>query len=406
MNLTERQMLCAIARTISIFVFLGIPTITHALSCAQRLFTLSEAYETADSIVVGLITECKEEVSSDPWAHGGSECSFSSLEVLKESIPARDYHGAASSSGCGLSLHVGNKYLLFLDGENRPMRFSAALSSDQNPAQLSNHYLRIIREFRDGVVNHLAEPWMFGEFKGTCSLWHRVGGNQIRFNRRKGDAPQQPEPEWTQETTDGQTVYRSSVPSFSGDSTLPTGVVDIVAFGDIPDYADDALMLNVHIPERPPAPLRQATLSVGTRTWLLNRVEMSLSLPGAPAQTIINYSLAGNVAEQILSAMIQPSDILVSAALVASKTDSDPPPEVTEPGQGAFMPAPSNNEYFGPALPETGSTTPAITPSARAARSYETQSEPPQPFLRMKSRSTQLSGVIESFRACYEQDKQ
>lgn len=399
-------MRCATALTISILVFLGIPTMAHALSCASRHFTLSEAYEAADSIVVGLITECKEEISSEPWAHGGSDCSFSSLEVLKESIPARDYHGAASSSGCGLSLHVGNKYLLFLDSENRPMRFSASLSGDQNPAQLSNHYLRIIRDFRDGAVDDLAEPWMFGEFKGTCSLWHSVGGNQIRFNRRKGDAPQQPKPEWTQETKNGQTVYRSSVPSFSDDSTLPTGVVDIVAFGDIPAYADDALMLNVHIRERPPAPLRQATLSVGTRTWSLNRVEMSLSLPGAPAHTIIDYNLAGKAVEQILSAMIKPSDILVSAALVASNTDSNPPPEVTQPGQGAFMPAPSDDEYFGPALQETNSIRPAVTPSARTARSYETQKEPPQPFLRLESRSTQLSGAIESFRACYEQDKQ
>jgi len=404
-NLTDRQMRWAIALTISIFVFFGIPTITHALSCAPRLFTLSEAYEAADSIVVGLITECKEEVSSDPWAHGGTDCSFSSLEVLKESIPSRDYHGTASSSACGLSLHVGNKYLLFLDSESRPMRFSAALSGDQNPAQLSNHYLQIIRDYRDRAVNDLAEPWMFGEFRGTCSLWHSVGGKQIRFNRRKEDAPQQTKPEWTQETKNGQTVYRSSVPSFSDDSTLPTGVVDIVAFGDIPDYADDALMLNVHMPERPPAPLRQATLTVGTRTWSLNRVEMSVSVPGAPAHTIIDYSLAGNVAEQILTAMIQPSDILVSAALVASNADSNPPPEVTPPGQGAIMPAPSNDEYFGPALSEASSTRPAVTPSARAARPYGTQKESPQPFLRLESRSTQFSGVIESFRACYEQDK-
>jgi hypothetical protein len=128
MMLTERQMRHAIASIFSILTFFGAPTITHALSCASRHFTLSEAYEAADSIIVGLITECKEEVSSDPWANGGSDCSFSSIEVLKEPSPARDYSGVTSSSGCGLSLHVGGQYLLFLDSKNQPMHFSATLS--------------------------------------------------------------------------------------------------------------------------------------------------------------------------------------------------------------------------------------------------------------------------------------
>src|SRR5690606_7531132 len=54
----------------------------YALSCKSELFTLSEAYEAADSIIVALVTECEEEVSSDSWASGGDGCSFVSLEVL------------------------------------------------------------------------------------------------------------------------------------------------------------------------------------------------------------------------------------------------------------------------------------------------------------------------------------
>ncbi len=404
MMLTNRQTRHVIASTLSVLALFGVPTISHALSCAPRLFTLSEAYEAADSIIVGLITECREEVSTDPWTNGGSDCSFSTIEVLKESVPTREYSGVTSSSGCGLSLHVGGQYLLFLDSKNQPMHFSATLSGDRYPAQLSNHYLRIIRDFRDGVFSDLAEPWMFGEFKGTCSVWQSIGGNRIRFSRRTPNAPQQPKPDWTQELINGETVYRANAPTFDAETNLPAGTVEIIAFGDIPDYADDALMLSVYLQEASPAPVRQATLSVGSKTWSLNRVEMNLSLPGASAHTVIDYNATGDVAEQILSAMAQPSDILVSAALVASKIDSNPPPEVAQPSQGGFMPAPSKDDYFGPELPETSSTRPAVTPSMRAAGSYGAQKEPPQPVLRLESRSTQLSGVIKSFRACYEGD--
>jgi len=402
MILMDRQMRCAIASIFSIFVFFGTPPTTHALSCAPRLFTLSEAYEEADSIVVGLISECKEEISSDPWAHGGSDCSFSSLEVLKESMPARDYRGAASSSGCGLSLHVGNQYLLFLDSKNQPLHFSAALSGDQYPAQLSSHYLRIIRDFRNGTIDDLAEPWMLRDFEGACSLSHRVGGHQITFTRRKADAPPQPKPDWTQETIDGKTVHKSRVPLSSADSTSPFGVADIVAYDDIPEYPDDVLVMNVESPENSPSPVRQATLSVGARTWSLNRVEINLSFRGSSARTMINYHAAGEMAEQILAAMTQPSDIIVSATLVASKIDSNPPPEFTQPGQGAATPTSPNDTYLGPGVPETSSTRSAITLSVRAAGPYTAQKDLPQPVLRLKSRSTQLSGEIKSFRACYE----
>ena len=159
-------------------------------------------------------------------------------------------------------------------------------------------------------------------------------------------------------------------------------------------------MLSVSLAERSPAPVRQATLSVGDRTWSLNRMEMNLSLPGASAHKAVEYYGAGDVAEQILSAMAQPSDIVVFAAVVAANIDSDPPPEVPPPAQDSFVRAPSKGDYFGQALPEESSTKPAVTPSARVAGSYGAQKEPPQPVLRVESRSTQLLGVIQNFRAC------
>ena len=399
MTLTNRQIRHEIASTFAVLALFVVPTISHALSCAPRQFTLSEAYEAADSIIVGVITECKEEVSSDSWANGGSDCSFSSLEVLKESVPIREYNGVTSSSGCGLSLHVGSQYLLFLDSKNQPMHFSATLNGDGFQARLANGYLRTIRDFRNGVVNDLAEPWMFSRSDGDCSIWQSIGGNQIRFSRRTPDAPQQTKPDWTQELKNGETIYRTNVPTFDADMNFPAGMVEIVAFGDSLDYTGDALMLNVSFQEASLAPVRQATLSVGSKTWSLNRVELNVSLPGGLALTVINYHAVGDAAEQILSAMAKPSDIVVSATAVASKINSEPL-DVPSPDQDSFVRFSSKGDYIGQ-FPETNSTRPAVTPGMRAAGSNGAQKEPPQPVLRMESRSTQLSSVINRFRACY-----
>ena len=405
MMLTDQQMRHAIASTLSVLALLAVPTISLGLSCAPRQFTLSEAYEAADSIIVGLITECKEENSSDPWVNGGSDCSFSSLEVLKESVPTRGYSGVTSSSACGLSLQVGVQYLFFLDENNRPMHFSATLSGEPYQVQVASEYLRIIRDFKNGVVKDLAEPWMLRDTNGYCSVSQNIRGNQIRFNRRAPDAPPEPKPDWTQELINGETAYRANVPTFAAETNLPAGMVEIVAFGDIPDYADDALTLSVYLQEPSPDPVRrQATLSVGSKTWSLNRVEMNVSLSRASTHTIIEYHAAGDAAEQILSAVTEPSDIVVFATVIASNNDSEPP-SVHPPDQGSFAPAPSNDDYFGPAPPQTSSVRPAVTPNVGPAGLHRVQKDPPQPVLRVESRSTQLSGAIKNFRDCFSEDE-
>ena len=400
MMLAEKQIQHAIASTLSVLVMLGTPTISHAMSCAPRQFTLSEAYEAADSIIVGLITECKNEVSTDAWANGGSDCSYSSMEVLKEATPARDYGGITSSSGCGLSLHVGGQYLLFLDSTNQPMHFSAPLSGNHHQTQLANQYLRIVRDFRDGRVNDLAEPWMYGEYMGQCSVYHSIRGNQISFYGRRPDAPQVPAPSWTQDSIDGQTVYRATVPFYDLDTKLPSGEGEIVAFGEVPDHNNDDLILRVGLWEKQPPPMRQATLSVGDKTWPLFRMETILSLSDVSKHKSVEYYAAGGVAKQILSAMLRPSDMVVSATIVA--TDSSyKVPEVTPPDQPSFGIASSKDDYFGPKAPEHSATKPSPAPKASAVNAYKAREEPPEPVLRVESRSTQLSSVIQMFEACY-----
>ena len=394
MTLVDRSMRCVPISTISAALLLALPINTYALSCVARLFTLSEAYEAADSIIVGLVTECEQEVSDDPWADGGADCSFVSLEVLKESVPARDYRGITSSSGCGLSLHIGNQYLLFLDSENRPMHFSAGLISDDHAARLSNDYVRILRDYRNGVSDDLSEPWMFGEFEDTCVLSHGVRGNQISFSHGKGDAAERAKRNWARETVDGKAVYRSM------DDTI--GAMEVVVTSDLPTYPDGVQMLSVSLPESSPAPLRHASLSVGTQSWSLYRVAAAMSIRGMPATTTIDYKIGGAAAEQILAAMMEPSDIVVTATLaVTPDSDSSLPDEDRKPGDDSVTLAPVDDDRLGPAPPETNAAEPEIVSGERGVNPYRDREEPPKTVLRMETRSTHLANTIERYRACY-----
>lgn len=394
MTLVDRSMRCVPVSTISAVLLSALPINTYALSCAARIFTLSEAYEAADSIIVGLVTECEQEVSDDPWAHGGANCSFVSLEVLKESVPARDYRGVASSSGCGLSLHIGNQYLLFLDSENRPMHFSAGLISDDHAARISNAYVRILRDYRNGVSDDLSEPWVFAEFEDMCFLSHGVRGNQISFSHGKRGAEEQAKRNWARETVDGKAVYRST------DDTI--GAMEVVVTGDLPTYPDGVQMLSVSLPERSPAPLRHASLSVGTQSWSLYRVQAAMSIRGMPATTTVDYKIGGAAAEQILAAMMEPSDIVVTATLtVAPGNNASLPSEDRGPGDDSVVLGPMDDDHLGPAPPETNASEPEIVSEERGVNAYRDREEPPETFLRMETRSTHLANTVERYRACY-----
>jgi hypothetical protein len=398
-----RRGLWILASTAAIVALFVLPMNAHALSCGSRNFSLSEAYDAADSIIVGLVTECGEEVSREPWAIGGSGCSFVSLDVLKESNSARDYRGVASSSGCGLSLQVGKQYLLFLDNENRPIQYSASLSGEQYSNQLSDSYQRILREFRDGVVIDLSEPWLFWEYEGSCTLSHAVGGHRIDLGGSRPGTHERLFPNLTREKVDGKTIYRGQTRSVSANSTSPLVDVEVVAIGDIPEYPIDAPMLVVSLQEQTTAPVRLATITVDNMSWQLYRVEEHISISGMPPMTQVSYKVGGEVSEQILSAMSKPSDVVVSAVLVNSpNVDSESPLGVSQLDEESVILAPQGDHYFSQLPPESGSVNPETTSSAGAIRAYGSRKEPPVAVLRLETRSTQLPAVLESYQACYE----
>src|SRR5690606_8318 len=284
--------------------------------------------------------------------------------------------------------------------------FSAPLAGDHYLIQQTRQYLRILRDFRNGYVNDLAEPWLHYEYGGDCAIRQSIAGHQISFSRHMPDAPPEPKPEWIRETINGETVHRTTVPALDPENRLSVGDAQIVAFGDVPDYSDDTLVLRVSLQDTSPATVRQATLSVDDRTWLLNRMEMTLFLgAGAFGHKSVDYWAAGETAEQILSAMAQPSRVVVAATIVPPRAASEAP-DVPVPNEPVSETPVSTSGYFGPAPSVSESAGASVQPSVPAADSYRVQEEPAAPVIRLDSRSTQLSREIETFRACYAAERQ
>ncbi len=395
-----RNTLPVVASTAAIVALLVLTTNARASDCVPRVFTLSEEFDAADSIIVGFVTECEEDPGRELWTDGGRDCSFVSLDVLKESGSARDYGGISSSSGCGLSLQVGKQYLLFLDNENTPMHYSASLDGEHYRTELMNSYQRILREFRDGVIRDLSEPWLFSTPQGTCLLSHSVGGHRISFGGGISNAEEQSAEGWTVEKVDGKTIHRGQTSAVSSGSSTPLLDAEVVVVSEIPEYPIDAQYLFIELQEQTPAPVRQATITVGDRSWQLYRVETLISINGMPSITDVRYKVGGEVSEQILSAMSKPSDIVVSAVLVNSpNVDFEALPEVSQMNQGSVSQAPKGDS-FSQVIPETGSMKPKITTSVGAIRAYGSREMPPEPVIRLETVSTQLPAVLESYRVC------
>ena len=372
-------------------LLLMLPIAAGALSCAMPVHTLGEAYDAADSIIIGLVTECVEPVSSDPWANGGAGCSFDSLEVLKAANPARDYRGTADSHGCGLSLQVGNQYLLFLDEENRPLHYSAGLNGAAALAAMPREHVRILRQFRDGAISDLSDPWVFREDEATCTISHSVRGNALTFSKQKVGAPPSTS-DYSRDMVDGKVVLKGKAVGSGESLQRPQPDVTIVMPADAPEIPFDALMLNVMLLEPAPVPERRTVLTIGSESWPLYLVETSISFGGDRAHRIVAYHASGEPAEEILSAMHEPSDVVVTATLVT------PPPTEAEPSaQPAFGIAPGGDIVPAPATGATSSIYPSMPPTPAQPARRRQQAEP---VIRVETRSTQLPAAIKGFRAC------
>jgi len=283
----------------------------HARTCEPRHFTLADAYEEADSIVVGIVTECER-------VGGTDRCAFATLEVLKDSTPTRDYAGFAESPGCGLGLYVGQQYLLFLNRDNEPLRYSEPLSIEGWAATQVNERLRILRDFRNGVTADVSGPWFFHKsFFGSCMLIHGVRGNQMEFTRRPEGAVPLEDLDWSQVTIDGRSA------AFTPEQVR---VFERMVEDNREVLQGNSQMLAVDFVESQSETPRDASIKVGNRSWPLQQREKKIYRVGEVIPAGFRYFARGADAEAILAALETPADVIVTATASAGK-DAAPSPE-------------------------------------------------------------------------------
>jgi len=356
----------------------------QALSCPARVFTLADAYEEADGIIIGIVTACEQAQSTDMWVGGGTGCSFSTLEVLKDSNPTRDYGGVANSAACGLALQVGHQYLMFLDSDNRPLWYSEQLGRGGWADARVNQRIAILRDFRNGIAADLSEPWVFQKsIVGACTLYHSFRGNQLSFSRRPDDAVPLEEVDWASIMADGKPVFG------------PEQIREIKRqVEERPEgWSDNELVLNIQFAEGWPRAARDASIRVGNRVWQLERREHTPRFGNsAVPDPHMFYFAKGEAAEEILAAMETPSDV-VATAIVAAAHGSDP---AVHPNTGQT----NDGQVIAPAPPSSGSTVLSPTEPQNAAAGRPRR-PPPEPVVRFETRSTQLGRVAEEFRSCW-----
>ncbi len=297
------------------------PINAYASSCMPRPFTLSEAYEAADSIIIAMVTGRKDGAGNERLAPlQGVMFSFDSLEVLKESTPTRDHRGVANSSdmGCGLSLQIGKQYLLFLDSDNRPLYFSGHLDGHNHRTAVPTRYASILRQYRNGAIADLSEPWQFSDTGISCGLNQRIKNNFIGFGFFYSDLAILAAHGLSVEPVDGQIRFKlgGNPPGTDWADSLPKPQVN--ESSDLPDYAPQDLRFNVSLGESTAEVVRQASIQVGTDTWSLFRTQQTVTLENHRPRTSIEYGIGGHAAQKILDAMSKSGKIAISATLVST----------------------------------------------------------------------------------------
>lgn len=363
-----------LAKFLLVIAMLAASTAARSLSCAPPSHTIDESYDASDSIVIGVVSHCEVAESQQAWVQGGERCSFAVLEILKDASPSRDYNGMVNSSACGLSVRVGEQYLLFLDAENRPLPFSVHLPAEPTAAGRLEARIDLLRRYRDGRVDELSEPWVFRRtITEACSLSLYAGyGNRLEFTRRPPHAMPLEDIDW-------EGMEANGVPLFQ-----PGQLEDMRRrFATMPPPPDDPPhRLEVTFQEpRPNAP-RQATLRIGGQARALQREQVPLP-EFIASETLYRYGLVGDEVLEVLDALAQPTDVLITATL-----DTPAPEPEAAPGNGAAGTTPDASSSVG------------VVPGAAQRRPAQSVRSRPKPSLGFETRSANIVPALEKYRAC------
>lgn len=279
-----------------------------ATSCAGVSSTLQEDYDNADSIILAQVSGCADRALPQNGTCPDQRYSFTTLEVLKDSIPSRDHDEdlqGADMMGCGMHFAVGKDYLLFFN-QDGTLNHSASgyLSGDDPRIYTANDRLNIIRQFRDGLVPDLSEPWKFMDTGLNCIINHLFKGGSLSFSFYYAKNDYGPMSMDVSKGPNGEVQYD---PKPYPPGREPPKVERIG-----PDFERNDVVFAVSLKDPERIVEGSISINIGQRSWPLQRMTVVVDAFGINSHTVHSEVTGGEPVLEILDAMNQQTDIVIS----------------------------------------------------------------------------------------------
>ena len=300
--------------------------------------TLAQSYEQSDSIFVAQVLGCADDAAPVNGACPKGLYYFQFIEVLKEPVPWRDLSGiypdthSSRNTGAGsfrrgcvtgqgpgsgmpcfnFDIALGASYLPFLDDERK---IDWTVSGDLNAisslpegipseAQMLQAYLAILRDFRDGKIADLAEPWVFMDSGTGCRLEHYILGQHLSFFQLYDDSQFQSEFR-AENIGDGRQRWVSRIPEQSPMGQLTKELI-------LPEIQFGSLTMFARFGDGVKAVPNTARISIGERSWSLQASTFTVRNGVERMVSFEQDVVQGEAAEQIFKALLDPVDITVT----------------------------------------------------------------------------------------------
>jgi hypothetical protein len=280
-----------------------------ALTCLYEPLSLEKSYARAEGIVVAQVLGCAENAMPENGRCPDYRYHLETIEVLKEPQPWQNfsgaYQGADGMTRCGQAFTSGESYLVFFDGSGAIISSAGgALKGPYPQTREAQRKLAILREYRDGRVTDLSDPWIFTDIGQSCELRQRVAGHEISFL-------------YSYTEPSGEYVYGIEYDD-DGNPTLvnptPVGRVfspDITHEIDGPQLDPNTLIFSVRFVAYLKTERDTGTLTVGERTWDLETQIFTMYGDGRELSSQSSDLALGESAQQIFDAMLAPANLTI-----------------------------------------------------------------------------------------------
>jgi len=307
-DLANSRHIVAVA-VVAAYLFLA-PSPATATTCARLISTLADDYENSDGVVIAQVGGCRQGIPPENNRCPDERYHLDVVEVLKDTMPSRDLSGTYAGRGfmgCGLALNLGQSYLLFVTAEGILNQTGSGALKGQSPlTRTIQENVRILRDFRDKKIQDLSGAWHFSDNGLSCELRHRVNNQSLSFG-------------YTYFDNDGYSY--SLRPSWDDDGNVTYNPVRSRSPGKIeveyngPDAEIQEVLFSAYLNNDVETIEDSSTIEVGGRSWKLYTATYSIRRSDKlPRNNSVAEVAVGDDANDILRAMLEPSDIVVRSS--------------------------------------------------------------------------------------------